>query len=66
MQAYSSRTFSNLSFVDHSLLHFSLGLDRSYIGQIERCEKGATIDTIGKLADALNVELVMLLNEDKQ
>jgi transcriptional regulator with XRE-family HTH domain len=40
------------------------GLDRSYIGKVERCEKAATIDVIGKLADALDVDVVDFFDED--
>ena len=31
------------------------GLHRAYIGIIERCEKGATLDTVEKIAEALGV-----------
>ena len=39
------------------------GLDRSYLGKVERLEKAPTIDVMGKLADALDVELVYLVEE---
>jgi len=34
-----------------------VGLDRSYVGQIERGEKNITLDNIFRIADALDVEV---------
>lgn len=39
------------------------GLDRSYLGKVERLEKAPTIDVMGKLADALEIDLVFLVEE---
>ncbi len=39
------------------------GLDRSYVGAIERAERNPGIDTIAKLADALELGLTDLLGE---
>lgn len=38
------------------------GLDYSYIGKIERCEKSPSLKTIVKLADALEVPVKELFN----
>ena len=37
------------------------GLHRTYIGMIERAEKNITLNNIGKIAAALNVEVFELL-----
>ena len=31
------------------------GLDRSYVGALERCEKSATLDTVEKIANAFGI-----------
>ncbi len=39
-------------------------IDRSYLGAVERGERNVSIDSMGKLADALGVDLVDLLEDD--
>ena len=39
------------------------GLHRTYISDIERCERNVSIDNIGKIASALNVSPADLLQE---
>ena len=39
------------------------GLHRTYISDIERCERNVSIDNIGKIASALNVSPADLLHE---
>lgn len=39
-------------------------LNRNYVGMIERCENAATVDTLEKLADALDVGPVEFLREE--
>lgn len=39
------------------------GLDRTYVGGIERGERNVSIDNIGKIADALDVPIFQLLQE---
>jgi transcriptional regulator with XRE-family HTH domain len=41
-------------------LAFQAGINRNYVGQIEREEKSPTVDMIEKLAASLNVEPVEL------
>ena len=36
---------------------FKCGVDRTYIGTIERGEKSPTLNTIAKIASALNISL---------
>ena len=40
----------------------SIGVDRSYMGFIERGERNPTLDKIGKIADALGVSLKELFD----
>jgi transcriptional regulator with XRE-family HTH domain len=37
------------------------GIDRNYVGQIEREEKSPTIDMIEKLATALNIDPIVFM-----
>lgn len=39
------------------------GVNRNYVGMIERCENAATVDVIGQLAEALDVAPSELLSE---
>lgn len=39
------------------------GVNRNYVGMIERCENAATVDVIGQLAEALDVSPGELLME---
>ena len=41
------------------------GIDDYYLGEIERAEKKATLDTLSKLAGALETELYLLLKFDE-
>jgi transcriptional regulator with XRE-family HTH domain len=38
------------------------GLNRNYVGMIERCENAATVDTLEALARALDVEVWALID----
>ena len=39
------------------------GLDRSYVGALERCEKSATLDTVEKIANAFGIRAGGLFEE---
>lgn len=39
------------------------GINRNYVGMIERCENAATVDMLEHLADALDVDPADLLKE---
>ncbi len=54
------RTYKKLSQED---LAYSASLHSTYIGQIERGEKNATLETLGKIANALEVPLESLVTE---
>ena len=43
-------------------LAFEVGIDRSYMGFVERGEKNPTLDKIGKLAKSLKVKLKELFD----
>ena len=45
-------------------LAFESGLDRSYVGQIERCEKNVTVVTLDKIANSLGINLLEFLHFD--
>lgn len=45
-------------------LAYNCGLDKNYIGYIERGEKSATINTIYKLAKGLKISLKELFDYD--
>jgi transcriptional regulator with XRE-family HTH domain len=46
-------------------LSFRADLHRTYIGMIERAEKNITLVNIEKIANALNVEVKTLFEDDK-
>lgn len=47
-------------------LAFKAGMNTSYIGQVERGEKSATIVSLEKIATALDVDLENLFRFDKE
>lgn len=47
-------------------LAFRAGLHRTYIGMVERAERSISLQNAKKIADALNVKLDTLLNNDGQ
>ncbi|MED9963002.1 MAG: helix-turn-helix transcriptional regulator [Bacteroidales bacterium] len=46
-------------------LAFRCELHRTYIGAIERGEKSPTLNTIEKIANGLNVEIIELFKKDE-
>ena len=41
------------------------GLHRTFVGSVERCERNISIDNIGKIAIALEVDAAVLVTERK-
>jgi len=56
---YQLRKKLNLTQED---LAFKIGVDRSYMGFVERGEKNPTLDKLIKIADALKVSLSKLFH----
>lgn len=48
------------NFSQEELAH-EAGIDRTYVSALERCIYAASIDVIDRLADALSVEIEVLL-----
>lgn len=46
-------------------LAFRAGLHRTYIGMVERAERSISLQNAKKIADALNVNIDTLLDNDK-
>jgi transcriptional regulator with XRE-family HTH domain len=44
-------------------LAFQAGINRNYVGQIERKEKSPTVDMIEKLATALDIEPIKIFSK---
>ena len=47
-------------------LAFQAGINRNYVGQIEREEKSPTVDMIEKLANTLDIDPVNLLGRQQR
>lgn len=47
------------------VLAANLGMSRTYLSSVERGHKAATIDTIAKLAEGLDVPIARLLEDDR-
>lgn len=50
--------------VSQEELAFKAGLHRTYIGMIERAEKNITLINVKRIANALNVSISDLFNEE--
>jgi transcriptional regulator with XRE-family HTH domain len=61
--AWNIRKLRVAKGLSQEALAVDAGLDRSYIGRLERAVENPTIETLGKLADALGVRLVDLVEE---
>lgn len=51
--------------VSQEVLAARAGVHRTYIGMIERAEKNITLENIEKIAKALEISLVKLMNLEK-
>jgi len=58
------RGFRKRTLLSQDDFAFKAGLHRTFVGTIERAEQNITIDTISKLAKALDVEPYVLLMKD--
>lgn len=46
--------------VSQEQLAFDAGVDRSYLGGVERCDENPSVDTLDKIAAVLDVPLIEL------
>lgn len=58
------RELRNNLHMSQEELSFKAGISPAHLGQIERAVKNPTIDTIAKIATALNVSIADLFTED--
>ena len=62
--AYRMKNLRIMNSLTQEQLAFESGLDRSYVGQIERCEKNVTVVTLDKIANSLGIDLLEFLHFD--
>ncbi|MDO9758954.1 helix-turn-helix domain-containing protein [Glaesserella parasuis] len=62
--ANNLRKIRRLKDISQEALAFDAELSRAYISDVERGKRAISIDAMGKIADALNVNLVDLLKTD--
>jgi len=60
------RTLRTEKKMSQEELAFKAGISPAHLGQIERVEKKPTLETIGKLAEALEISLPELFSFSKQ
>ena len=59
------RQLRNDRHMSQEELSFKSGISAAHLGQIERATKNPTVDTIGKIAAALNVPVAALFTDEK-
>ena len=62
---YMIKYYRELNHLTQEELSFEAGLHRTYIGQVERAEKNATIQSIEKIALALKLDITDLFDFSK-
>ena len=60
------REIRKLNGLSQEQLSFKADLHRTYIGMIERAEKNITLINVEKIANALEVSIKDLFNDDKK
>ena len=58
------RELRNEKHMSQEELSFKAGISAAHLGQIERATKNPTIDTVAKIATALNVPLTSLFTDN--
>jgi transcriptional regulator with XRE-family HTH domain len=61
--ARNVRRYRRISDISQEELALMAGMSRSYVSGVEREERNVSIDNMGKMADALGVELKDLLDQ---
>lgn len=62
--ATNVRRYRRWKEISQEALALNAGLSRTYIGEIERCERAVSIDTMGQIAIALQVPLRDLVDPE--
>lgn len=62
--ANNLRKIRRLKDISQEALAFDAELSRAYISDVERGKRAISIDAMGKIANALNVNLIDLLKND--
>ncbi|WP_294085127.1 helix-turn-helix transcriptional regulator [uncultured Actinobacillus sp.] len=62
--ANNLRKIRRLKDISQEILAFDAELSRAYISDVERGKRAISIDAMGKIADALGVNLIDLLKTD--
>lgn len=62
--ASNLRKIRRLKDISQEALSFEAELSRAYISDVERGKRAISIDAMGKIADALQVNLIDLLKTD--
>jgi len=62
--ARNVRRYRRWKEISQEALALNAGLSRTYIGEIERCERAVSIDIMGQIAIALQVPLRELVDPD--
>lgn len=62
--AQNMRVIRRLREVSQENLAFDAGVSRAYIGEVERGNRAVSIDVMGRIAEALEVPLSDLLQEE--
>lgn len=62
--ANNLRIIRRLKDLSQEELAFNAGISRAYLGDVERGKRAVTIDIMGQLAEALEVDLTLLLQKD--
>ncbi len=61
--AFNIRRIRVVNDISQERLAFDAGVDRSYLGSVERGEANPTIDMLDRLAETLGVPLIQLFAE---
>lgn len=62
--ANNLRKIRRLKDISQEALAFDAELSRAYISDVERGKRAISIDSMGKIADALEISLIDLLKND--